>query len=94
VASLTEDEPVGSLKMHANEVDTDVALVRRLLAGQFPQWADLPIEPVPAPAPTSLGQEPAKTAISSAGMPKLICPLLCSVSANVVPPSISTDGRG
>ena len=33
-------------KMHAGEVDTDVALVRRLLAGQFPQWADLPIEQV------------------------------------------------
>jgi aminoglycoside phosphotransferase (APT) family kinase protein len=32
--------------MHADEVDTDVALVRRLLAEQFPQWADLPIEPV------------------------------------------------
>src|SRR5207244_8723593 len=30
-------------KMHADEVDTDVALVRRLLAGQFPQWADLAI---------------------------------------------------
>ena len=28
------------------EIETDVALVRRLLAGQFPQWADLPIEPV------------------------------------------------
>jgi aminoglycoside phosphotransferase (APT) family kinase protein len=33
-------------KMHADEVDTDVALVRRLLAGQFPQWADLRIDPV------------------------------------------------
>lgn len=33
-------------KMHAGEVDTDVPLVRRLLAGQFPQWADLPIEQV------------------------------------------------
>jgi len=33
-------------KMHADEVDTDVPLVRRLLAAQFPQWADLPIEPV------------------------------------------------
>jgi aminoglycoside phosphotransferase (APT) family kinase protein len=32
-------------KMHADEVETDVSLVRRLLAGQFPQWADLPIEP-------------------------------------------------
>ncbi len=31
-------------KMHADEVHTDDALVRRLLAGQFPQWAELPIE--------------------------------------------------
>ena len=30
-------------KMHADEVDTDVSLVRRLLAAQFPQWAKLPI---------------------------------------------------
>jgi len=33
-------------KMHVDEVDTDVALVGRLLAAQFPHWADLPIEPV------------------------------------------------
>lgn len=33
-------------KMHADEVDTDVGLVGRLLAAQFPDWADLPIEPV------------------------------------------------
>src|SRR5439155_3615729 len=33
-------------KMHADEIDTDVALVRRLLAAQFPEWATLPIEPV------------------------------------------------
>jgi aminoglycoside phosphotransferase (APT) family kinase protein len=32
--------------MHADEFDTDVGLVRRLLAEQFPQWADLPISPV------------------------------------------------
>jgi aminoglycoside phosphotransferase (APT) family kinase protein len=32
--------------MHADEVDTDAALVRRLVAGQFPHWADLPVEPV------------------------------------------------
>lgn len=32
--------------MHPGEIETDVALVRRLLAGQFPQWADLPIAPV------------------------------------------------
>ena len=31
-------------KMHADEVDTDASLVRRLLNGQFPQWADLPIK--------------------------------------------------
>ena len=35
---------MGAAKMHADEVATDPALVRRLLAGQFPQWADLPIE--------------------------------------------------
>ncbi len=29
--------------MHADEVAIDEALVRRLLAEQFPQWADLPI---------------------------------------------------
>jgi aminoglycoside phosphotransferase (APT) family kinase protein len=33
-------------KMHADEVDTDVSLVDRLVTAQFPQWADLPIEPV------------------------------------------------
>jgi aminoglycoside phosphotransferase (APT) family kinase protein len=33
-------------KMHVDEVDTSVSLVARLLAAQFPQWADLPIEPV------------------------------------------------
>jgi aminoglycoside phosphotransferase (APT) family kinase protein len=37
---------MGRTKMHADEIETDVALVRRLLAGQFPQWADLPIDPV------------------------------------------------
>ncbi len=35
-------------RMHADEVMTDVGLVRRLLAAQFPQWADLPITPVPS----------------------------------------------
>lgn len=33
-------------KMHADEADIDVTLVARLLGAQFPQWADLPIEPV------------------------------------------------
>jgi aminoglycoside phosphotransferase (APT) family kinase protein len=34
--------------MHADEVETDVALVGRLLATQFPQWAGLAIEPAPS----------------------------------------------
>ena len=33
--------PMG--KIHADEVDIDLPLVRRLLAVQFPQWANLPI---------------------------------------------------
>lgn len=32
--------------MHPDEIETDVGLVRRLLAGQFPQWAALPITQV------------------------------------------------
>ena len=32
--------------MHVDEVDTDVELVRRLVASQFPEWGHLPIEPV------------------------------------------------
>src|SRR5262249_21203517 len=35
-------------KMHVDEVDTSVDLVARLLAGQFPQWASLPLVPVPS----------------------------------------------
>ncbi|MFF3504288.1 aminoglycoside phosphotransferase family protein [Streptomyces sp. NPDC003247] len=33
-------------RMHADEVDLDVFVVRRLLAAQFPRWADLPLTPV------------------------------------------------
>lgn len=33
-------------KMRVYEVDTNLSLVVRLLAVQFPQWADLPIVPV------------------------------------------------
>lgn len=33
-------------RMHRDQVDTEAMLVRRLLASQFSQWADLPIEPV------------------------------------------------
>lgn len=34
--------------MHADEVHTDVPLVRRLLATQFPDWAALPLARVPS----------------------------------------------
>jgi aminoglycoside phosphotransferase (APT) family kinase protein len=37
---------MASGSMHADEVATDAALVGRLIAAQFPQWADLPIEAV------------------------------------------------
>ena len=33
-------------KMHADELDIDEALVRRLLTAQFPQWANLPLTQV------------------------------------------------
>ena len=32
--------------LHQDELPTDAALVRRLLAAQFPQWAELPVEPL------------------------------------------------
>lgn len=32
--------------MHVDEVNTSISLAIRLLTTQFPQWADLPIEPV------------------------------------------------
>ncbi|MHB1295296.1 MAG: aminoglycoside phosphotransferase family protein [Anaerolineae bacterium] len=37
-----------AVRMHPDEVETDAALVRRLLATQFPHWADLPIRRVPS----------------------------------------------
>jgi aminoglycoside phosphotransferase (APT) family kinase protein len=39
---------VSADRMHADELDIDAALVRRLLAAQFPQWAALPLERVPS----------------------------------------------
>jgi aminoglycoside phosphotransferase (APT) family kinase protein len=38
-----------SQRLHVDEVETDPALVKRLLTSQFPQWRDLPIEPVATP---------------------------------------------
>ncbi|MEU2614914.1 aminoglycoside phosphotransferase family protein [Micromonospora sp. NPDC007271] len=39
---------MGRTRMHADEVETGSDLVRRLLAGQFPHWAGLPIRLVPS----------------------------------------------
>ncbi len=35
-------------RLHADEVETDISLVGRLLAARFPRWAEHPIEPVPS----------------------------------------------
>ncbi|BBC36545.1 hypothetical protein SGFS_078390 [Streptomyces graminofaciens] len=35
-------------RLHADELDIDETLVRRLLARQFPHWAGLPLTPAPA----------------------------------------------
>lgn len=37
---------MGAARMHADDIETDVALIRGLLSGQFPQWMDLPISRV------------------------------------------------
>jgi len=37
---------VGNVRMHADEIDMDDALVRRLLLQQYPAWADLPLRRV------------------------------------------------
>ncbi|MFJ1807935.1 MULTISPECIES: aminoglycoside phosphotransferase family protein [unclassified Streptomyces] len=34
---------MSAVKMHTDEVDLDVPLVSRLVAGQFPRWAGLPV---------------------------------------------------
>ena len=33
-------------KMHEDEIGTDIRLVSRLLATQFPRWANLPLRSV------------------------------------------------
>ena len=39
---------VSFVRMHTEQVDSDAALVRRLLAAQYPQWAELSIERIPS----------------------------------------------
>lgn len=38
--------PASPARMHDDELDVDVPLVRRLLAAQLPEWAELPLERV------------------------------------------------
>lgn len=45
-------DPMQAPKLHAGEIDISTGLAARLIAGQFPQWAGLPIRPV-----TSAGTE-------------------------------------
>jgi len=44
---LTDGPGVGA-RMHPDEIEVDVPLVRRLVATQFPHWSGLPIVPVPS----------------------------------------------
>jgi aminoglycoside phosphotransferase (APT) family kinase protein len=46
VCNFLDTTAVRVPKMHDDEVDTDASLVHRLVAAQFPEWADLPIQPV------------------------------------------------
>lgn len=46
---MTTNETGSTSRMHAGEIHTDADLVRRLLAGQFPRWAGLPVERVASP---------------------------------------------
>jgi aminoglycoside phosphotransferase (APT) family kinase protein len=41
-------DPMSTGQMQPDEIHIDESLVRRLVAAQFPRWADLPIEPVPS----------------------------------------------
>jgi aminoglycoside phosphotransferase (APT) family kinase protein len=43
-----ESHTMSRVRMHVGEIETDVALVRRLLAGQFPMWKDKSIEFFPS----------------------------------------------
>src|SRR4051794_23120610 len=38
------------MPMHADEMDVDVAVARRLVADQFPRWRDLPVQRLDTPA--------------------------------------------
>ncbi|GGS16720.1 phosphotransferase [Streptomyces aureoverticillatus] len=44
----SSNAPLRQGKLHAGEPDIDVPLVRALLAAQFPQWAELPVEWFPS----------------------------------------------
>jgi len=45
---MTADPVMAAAKMHADELEIDAPLVRRLLKAQIPHWADLHLYPVPS----------------------------------------------
>ena len=70
-------------KMHADEIETDVSVMRRLLKGQFPQWAGLPIELIESYGTDHdiyrLGAQLA------ARMPRIGSPVTCSLRGTFSP---------
>jgi aminoglycoside phosphotransferase (APT) family kinase protein len=66
----------GAAKMHADELDIDVALVGRLIAAQFPEWVGLPLEPVrPAGTDNALYRLGADLVVRLPRKPSSVAPL-------------------
>jgi aminoglycoside phosphotransferase (APT) family kinase protein len=43
---VAEPDPITMARMHTDEIELDEAFARRLVAAQFPDWADLPLRRV------------------------------------------------
>lgn len=93
------------VKLHADEVDVDEALVRRLLAAQAPRWAHLPLRLVEPPGTDNvmvrLGEELVvrlpRTASAAAGLDKeqRVVPRLAPSLPTAVPvPVVSGAPQG
>lgn len=46
--ALHREDVLPAPKMHADEIDIPLAMVERLIAGQFPRWAALPLRRLPS----------------------------------------------
>ena len=71
---------MSAAKMHDDEVDIDVSLVRRLLAAQFRQWSDLPIEPVPSTGTGGPSHPGARSAVSHAAVTESVSIMPCDAA--------------